>query len=161
MIRHASLFSQLVVLFNSTQFHNLVFRHKAERYCKGFDTWDHFLAMLFCQLAQAKSLREICGGLSYCLEKLRHLGVKRAPSKSTLSYANALRPWQMYQELFYQTLDVCKLAGTGKHGIFHVALHAGAWIETSNCDTSGELSQVAFHAGAWIETFGLNGHIAL
>jgi len=115
MVRHASLFSQLVAIFNRGRFHSLVFHHKAERYCKGFDSWDHFVAMLFCQLAQAKSLREICGGLSCCLGKLRHLGFKKAPNKSTLSYANAHRPWQMYQDLFYQTLEICKLAGTGKH----------------------------------------------
>jgi hypothetical protein len=102
-------------LFNRGQFHGLVFRHKAERFAKAFNSWDHFVAMLFCQLAQAKSLREICGGLSCCVGKLRHLGVKKAPNKSTLSYANAHRPWQMFQELFYQTLDICKLAGTGKH----------------------------------------------
>jgi hypothetical protein len=71
--------------------------------------------MLFCQLAQAKSLREICGGLSCCLGKLRHLGVKKAPNKSTLSYANAQRPRRMYQDLFYQTLSFCKMAGPGKH----------------------------------------------
>jgi hypothetical protein len=35
--------------------------------------------MLLCQLAQAKSLREISGGLSSALGKLRHLGVKSAP----------------------------------------------------------------------------------
>jgi hypothetical protein len=115
MVRHASLFSQLVALFNRGQFHGLVFRHKAERFAKAFNSWDHFVAMLFCQLAQAKSLREICGGLSCCVGKLRHLGVKKAPNKSTLSYDNAHRPWQMFQELFYQTLDICKLAGTGKH----------------------------------------------
>jgi len=115
MVRHASLFSQLVALFHRGQFHGLVFRHKAERYAKSFNSWDHFVAMLFCQLAQAKSLREICGGLSCCLGKLRHLGVKKAPNKSTLSYANAHRPWQMFQDLFYQTFDMCKLAGTGKH----------------------------------------------
>ena len=115
MVRHASLFSQLVALFNRGQFHNLVFRHKAERFAKAFNSWDHFVAMLFCQLAQAKSLREICGGLSCCVGKLRHLGIKKAPNKSTLSYANAHRPWKMFQELFYQTLDICKLAGTGKH----------------------------------------------
>ncbi len=115
MVRHASLFSQLVALFHRGQFFNLVYRHQAERYAKGFSSWDHFVAMLFCQLAQAKSLREICGGLSCCLGKLRHLGVKKAPNKSTLSYANAHRPWQLYRDLFYQTLDICKMAGPGKH----------------------------------------------
>jgi hypothetical protein len=115
MIRHASLFSQLVALFNRGQFSRLVFKHKAEQFAKGFNSWDHFVAMLFCQLAQAKSLREICGGLSCCLGKLRHLGVVKAPPKSTLSYANAHRPWQMYRDLFYQTLDLCKMADAGKH----------------------------------------------
>jgi len=115
MVRHASLFSQLVALFNRGQFHNLVHRHQAERYAKGFDSWDHFVAMLFCQLAQAKSLREICGGLSCCLGKLRHLGVKKAPNKSTLAYANTHRPWEMFRDLFHQTLHLCQMTGVGKH----------------------------------------------
>jgi hypothetical protein len=43
------------------------------------------VAMLFCQLSHTDSLREICNGLSCCLEKLTHLGVNRAPQRSTLS----------------------------------------------------------------------------
>jgi hypothetical protein len=114
MVRHASLFSQLVALFNRARFAELVYRHQAERYAKGFSSWDQFVAMLFCQIAQAKSLREISGGLKSCLGKLRHLGVKRAPNKSTLSYANAHRPWQFFQALFYETLQWCQLAAPGK-----------------------------------------------
>jgi hypothetical protein len=49
------------------------------------------VAMLFCQLARTDSLREICNGLRCCLGKLVHLGVRKAPNKSTLSYANAHR----------------------------------------------------------------------
>ena len=115
MIRHASLFSQLVALFDRQKFYQLVFRHHSERYAKKYSSWDHFVAMLFCQLAQAKSLREICGGLACCMGKLRHLGMKSAPNKSTLSYANAHRPWQMFQDLFYDTLVFCKQAAPGKH----------------------------------------------
>ena len=99
MVRHASLFSQLVAFFRRNEFHNLVFRHNAERYTKGFSSWDQFVAMLFCQFAQAKRLREICGGLPCCLGKLRDLKVKKAPNKSTLSYDNAHRPWWMFQDL--------------------------------------------------------------
>lgn len=108
MVFHVSIFSQLVALFNRKTFHRLITKHNAERYSKGFNTWDQFVAMMFCQLAQAKSLREICGGLASCLGKLRHLGLKNAPKRSTLSYANANRPWQLYQDLFYETLDMCK-----------------------------------------------------
>ena len=110
MIRRASLFSQLVALFRRRHFYGLVIEHHAERYSKGFSSWDHFVAMLFCQLAQAKSLREICGGLACTMGKLRHLGMKDAPKKSTLSYANAHRPWQMFRDLFYDTLKICRMA---------------------------------------------------
>lgn len=115
MVKYASLFSQLIAIFDRKKFHGLVFRHQAERHAKKFNSWDHFIAMLFCQTAQAKSLREICGGLSCCMGKLKHLGMKKAPNKSTLSYANAHRPWQMFQDLFYETLGMCKLADSGKH----------------------------------------------
>jgi hypothetical protein len=115
MIRRASLFSQLVALFRRQQFYGLVIEHGAERYSKGFSSWDHFVAMLFCQLAQAKSLREICGGLACTMGKLRHLGMKDAPKKSTLSYANAHRPWQMFRDLFYETLKICKMSAPKNH----------------------------------------------
>jgi hypothetical protein len=109
MVRCASLFSQVVGLFNRREFYQLVIEHGAERYSKGYSSWDHFVAMLFCQLAQAKSLREICGGLACTMGKLRHLGMKDAPKKSTLSYANTHRPWQMFRDLFYRTLGICAM----------------------------------------------------
>ena len=60
--------------------------------------------MLFCQLAHADSLREICNGLGCCLGKLVHLGISKAPNKSTLSYANQHRPAKLYEDLFYAAL---------------------------------------------------------
>ncbi|MCK5348736.1 MAG: IS4 family transposase, partial [Desulfobacula sp.] len=115
MVRHASLFSQLIAFFDRNKFKNLVMKHQTERYSKGFKSWDQFVAMLFCQLAQAKSLREISGGLACCVGKLRHLGISSAPSKSTLSYANKHRSWKMYRDLFYETFEFCRKASPGKH----------------------------------------------
>ena len=63
MVRTASMFSQLLNIFPRIEFEKAVREHKAERYGKGFTCWEQFVAMLFCQLAQAHSLREICGGL--------------------------------------------------------------------------------------------------
>lgn len=108
MVRHASLFSQLVAFFDRNKFMNLVMKNKTERYSKGFKSWDHFVSMLFCQVAQAKSLREISGGLACCMGKLRHLGVASAPSKSTLSYANKNRSWLLFRDLFYDTFEFCR-----------------------------------------------------
>jgi hypothetical protein len=104
MVRTASLFSQLLGLFPRLEFEHLVRRHQAERYAKGFPCWNQFVAMLFAQLAQAQSLREICGGLRCCLGKLAHLGVREAPTRSTLAYANEHRPWLLYADLFYALL---------------------------------------------------------
>jgi hypothetical protein len=115
MVQHASLFSQLIALIDRKKFHQLVYRHQTERFAKKFNSWDHFVSMFFCQVAQAKSLREICGGLACCMGKMKHLGMKNAPNKSTLSYANANRPWQLFQDLFYDTLGTCKMATPGKH----------------------------------------------
>ena len=50
MVRHASLFGQLLGLFNPQRFHELVYRLNAERYAKGFSCWDQFVAMFFCQI---------------------------------------------------------------------------------------------------------------
>lgn len=103
MVKVASLFSQLLSHFPRIVFAGLVEKHKAERHAKGFTCWAQFVAMLFCQLAHADSLREITNGLKCCLGKLVHLGIKKAPGRSTLAYANAHRPWELYQDLFFET----------------------------------------------------------
>jgi len=61
--------------------------------------------MMFCQMGSAHSLREIHGGLATALGKLRHLGLDDTPARSSLSYANAHRPWGLYQTVFYQVLN--------------------------------------------------------
>lgn len=114
MLRVASLFSQALSLFPRTEFQRAVHQHQAERYSKGFSCWDQFVAMLFCQLAQARSLREISQGLASSVGKLRHLGVEGSPSRSTLSYANEHRPWQLYETVFRQLLSKCQAVAHGQ-----------------------------------------------
>jgi hypothetical protein len=101
MVKVASLFSQLLQHIPRSQFAALVAKHKAERASKGFACWTQLVAMLFCQMAQADSLREICNGLACCLGKLSHLGLKEGPKRSTLSYANEHRPAALYEDLFW------------------------------------------------------------
>ena len=60
---------------------------------------DAVVAMMFCQLAHADSLREICNGLACSEGKLVHLGIANAPNKSTLSYANEHRPAALFEDL--------------------------------------------------------------
>jgi hypothetical protein len=60
--------------------------------------------MLFCQLARTESLREITNGLKCSMGKLTHLGLKKAPVRSTLSYANRHRTAALYEDLFWVVL---------------------------------------------------------
>jgi hypothetical protein len=96
MKRVSSIFSQLLQLFPRLEFEAAVREHQAERHARGFRCWTQFVAMLFCQLGHAQSLREITGGLAACEGKLRHLGIERPPKRSTLAYANQHRPWQLW-----------------------------------------------------------------
>lgn len=113
MITVASCFSQLLSLVDRGSFARAVRERGAERYAKGFSCWSQFVAMLFCQMAGANSLREICGGLATAMGKLIHLGLGEAPPRSTLAYANKHRPWELFQDVFQNLLGRCQeLAAT-------------------------------------------------
>ena len=76
--------------------------------------WSQFIALLFCHLGGARSLREITNGLAASEGKLRHLGVGTAPTRSTLAYANEHRPWQLYRTVFKELLQVCQVEAKDK-----------------------------------------------
>ena len=102
----SSIFSQVLKLIPRAGFDAAVRKHHAERNAKGFTCWGQFVAMLFCQLGSVNSLRDIANGLAASEGKLRHLGLPAAPKRSTLAYANSHRPWQLFEEVFHQLLDV-------------------------------------------------------
>jgi len=117
MKRVCSIFSQVLQLIPRDKFEGAVEKHHAERHSRGFSSWGQLVAMLFCQLAQAKSLREITEGLQASEGKLKHLGLAEAPARSTLAYANSHRPWQLYETVFQQLLADCrKRLGAAKAG---------------------------------------------
>jgi len=105
--RFCSILTQLLQIFPRNEFHQEVKQTKAERHARGFASWDHFVAMLFCQLADAQSLREIIGGLSSCEGRLAQLGMK-APKRSTLAYANQHRTCELFRNVFYKTSERCR-----------------------------------------------------
>ena len=63
--------------------------------------------MIFCQLGRARSLREIEHGLASAEGRLQQLGVDGAAKRTTLAYANAHRPWQLYQAVFESLYGRC------------------------------------------------------
>jgi len=109
-----SMFSQILKLIPRLEFEKLVRDTGAERAAKGLSSWSQFVAMMFCQLGRAHSLREISGGLKSCEGKLAHLGIE-APARSSLSYANSHRPWQLYEQVFYQLFERVRGSVKAKH----------------------------------------------
>ena len=108
MLKSTSLFSQVLSLIDRAKFARHVGDLEGDKHVKSFFCWDQLVSMLFCQLAQAKSLREISQGLACCLGKLQHLGMDEAPPRSTLGYANATRPWKLYERTFYDLVERCR-----------------------------------------------------
>ena len=114
MNRVCSIFSQILQLLPRVPFEARVQEHKAEYHARGFSSWTQMIAMLFCQLGHAQSLREITGGLAACEGKLRHVGVSEPPKRSTLAYANEHRPWELYRSVFHDVLERCQSEAAGR-----------------------------------------------
>ena len=77
MIRNLSFFSQVLQQLSRNIFSGHVKHCKTERNAKGFTSWTHLVSMLFCHLARAESLREICNGLAGMANKVYEFHLKR------------------------------------------------------------------------------------
>lgn len=115
MSTFCSFFQQVLNLFPRAEFDAWVERTGAERHARGFSSWDHFVAMLYCQIGSAKSLGEICDGLNSIQGKKNHLGIE-TPRKSTLAYANEHRSAQLFELAFHGVVDRVRNELRPKHG---------------------------------------------
>lgn len=100
-----TLFSQVLRIFHKINFQKIVDAHQADKHSKGFDTWSHFVSMLFMQFAKMDSLRDICLGMKSAAGNLNHMGVEKAPTKSNLSYQNKKRPYEVFEDVYYKLLE--------------------------------------------------------
>jgi Transposase DDE domain/Domain of unknown function (DUF4372) len=103
-MRHEnSVFHSLTKHIPWTKFDQIVEKYGADELVRKLTTKRQFIALLYGQFSGSTSLREIVTGMASHETKLYHLGA--APvRRSTLSDANAERPWQVFGELFAQML---------------------------------------------------------
>jgi len=99
-----SLFSQIISKLDRNKFTKLVKEHSTDKHCKGYTSWTHLVSMLFCQFAKSQSVRDISNGLRSATGNLNHLGVSKAPSKSSISYQNKNRSWELFRSYYYHLL---------------------------------------------------------
>lgn len=107
-----NLFSQIISKLDRSIFKKLVESKATDKHQKGYNSWTQLIAMLFCQFAKSGSVRDISNGLRSATGNLNHLGIQRAPSKSTISYQNKNRDWTLFRDYYYQLqLQLGQLAG--------------------------------------------------
>ena len=100
-----SLFSQVFQLIDRGTVKDIVKTHESDKHSKGINSWTHIVSMLFMHLANANSNRDISNGLRSATGNLSHLGVTRAPSKSSMSYINANRNYEVFKDLYFALLE--------------------------------------------------------
>lgn len=100
-----TLFSQIISRLDRIKFGKLVKERQTDKHQKGYNSWTHLVSMLFCQFAKSQSVRDISNGLRSATGNLNHLGIDKAPSKSTISYQNKHRDWKLFRDYYYHLLE--------------------------------------------------------
>jgi len=97
-----TLFSQIISKIDRSSFKKLVTSKQTDKHQKGYNSWTHLVSMLFCQFSKSQSVRDISNGLRSATGNLNHLGIRKAPSKSSVSYQNKHRDWTLFRDFYYQ-----------------------------------------------------------
>jgi hypothetical protein len=100
-----SLFSQIISKLDRSKFNRLVEARQTDKHNKGYNSWTHLVSMLFCQFAKSASVRDISNGLRSATGNLNHLGIQKAPSKSSISYQNKKRDYNIFKDYYLALLE--------------------------------------------------------
>ena len=95
------VFAQLVAFLNRSKFNRIVAKYGGDKYVKHFTCWNQLHAMMFGQLCNRSSLRDLITILDAHSNKCYHLGMGRNVSKTNLAYANQNRDYRIFEEYAY------------------------------------------------------------
>jgi hypothetical protein len=98
------ILSQILDLIPSSLIYRANRKHRANRYYKRLPLRVHLVSMLYGVLSYCNGLRELCEGMLGCEGKLSHLGLDKAPARSTLSDANTKRSYQVFETIYTELL---------------------------------------------------------
>ena len=95
------VFSQLVSFLDRNKFNYIVRTYQGDKYVKHFTCWNQLLALMFGQLANRESLRDLVIALEAHQSKCYHLGMGKNVSRSSLARANQDRDYHIFEEYAY------------------------------------------------------------
>jgi hypothetical protein len=99
------ILTQVLALVNRNKFSGLVTKHKSDRYYKKFDTWTHFVSMMFGIYSRCDSVTEIVEGMIGCVGKIGHFGLSEVPPKSTITDGNRERDNKFFESLYFSLVN--------------------------------------------------------
>ncbi|KXB46773.1 hypothetical protein HMPREF1870_00819 [Bacteroidales bacterium KA00344] len=94
------VYGQLIKSLDRDKIVDMSRRNGEEKYVKSFDGYTHLQTMLFAVIMRFDSLREIEAAMTAEVRKLHHVGIEKAPKRSTLSDANARRDERFFEEVY-------------------------------------------------------------
>jgi len=96
------IFKQVIGLIDAINFHGLVKKNNADYYYKTFKAKTHLITVLFGILSRCDSMTEICEGLRALGGKLNHLGLEKAPAKSTACDGMRDRESKFFEDVYFR-----------------------------------------------------------
>ena len=114
------IFAQLVSFLNRNHFNYLVRKYEGDKYVKFFSCWNQLLTLMFGQLSNRESLRDLIVAINAHQKKSYHLGFGKHVTKSNLAKANQNRDYHIFEDFAYflvnearrkRAVDIFKLGG--------------------------------------------------
>ena len=129
MFQDKFIFAQLVYFLNRSKFNRIVSKYDGDKYVKHFTCWNQLLALMFGQLSNRESLRDLIIALDAHHSKCYHLGMGKNISKSSLSRANQNRDYHIFEEFAYYLVNEARQKRAVK--IFTLDGHVYAFDSTT------------------------------
>lgn len=121
MNKEKYVFAQLIEFLDNNKFRHLVDKYEGNRYVKNFTCWNQLMALMFGQLSNRESLRDVVVALEAHHSKCYHLGMGSKPiAKTTFAAANQNRDYRIFEDFAFfmmeqarkkRTVDIFKLKG--------------------------------------------------
>ena len=103
------VFAQMVEFLDNYKFLRIVKKYDGNKYVKHFTCWNQLLTLMFGQLCNRESLRDLIVALNAHQEKCYHLGVGKHVTRSNLAKANESRDYRIFEDFaFYMISEARK-----------------------------------------------------
>ncbi|MDT0646755.1 IS4 family transposase [Zunongwangia sp. F260] len=102
------VFSQLTGYLPQRVFDGFVKNYNGNKYVKHFTCWNQLLCMLFGQLTNRESLRDLIVALDAHSGKSYHLGLGKSVTRSNLAKANEVRSSKIFEDFAYHLISIAR-----------------------------------------------------